>query len=72
MHFERVVALHQHVSAPIADADDERLDFEIGWRLPWPEDIQDSFLCILILDGRALGTFVPSDHVLHDFSPLDL
>ena len=69
VHFERVVTLHQHIPAPITDADDERLDFEIGGRLPRAEDLQDSLLCIFVLDGRALRTFVPSDHVLHDFSP---
>src|SRR6266581_9573777 len=70
MYFERVVTLHQHISAPITDADDEGLDFEIVWHLPWAEDLQNSLLRIFVLDGRALGTFVPSDHVLHQFSPL--
>src|ERR1700681_1473237 len=69
MYFERVVAFHQHIPAPITDADHEGLDFEIGRRLPWAEDLQDSLLCIFVLDGRALRTFVPSDHVLHEFSP---
>src|SRR5216683_3023349 len=70
MHFERVVTFRQHIPAPITDADDERLDFETGGRFPRAEDLQDSLLCIFVLDGRALWTFVPSDHVLHDFSPL--
>src|SRR5947209_11193584 len=26
--------------------------------------------CAFSYDGRALRTFIPSDHVLHDFSPL--
>src|SRR6266567_8561598 len=70
MHFEWVVTFHQHIPAPITDADDERLDFEIGGSFPRAEDLQNSLLCIFVLDGRALRTFVPSDHVLHDFSPL--
>src|SRR5438874_849880 len=70
MYFERVVTFHQHIPAPITDADNEELDFEIVWRLPWAEDLQNSLLRILVLDGRALRTFVPGDHVLHRFSPL--
>src|SRR5450631_869440 len=70
MHFKWVVTLHQHISAPITDADHERLDFEIGWCFPGPEDFQNPFLCIFVLDWRALWAFVPRDHVLHDFSPL--
>src|ERR1041385_101133 len=70
MHFEWVVTFHQHIPAPITDADYERLDFEIGGSFPRAEDLQDSLLCIFVLDGRTLRTFVPSDHVLHDFSPL--
>src|ERR1039457_6460382 len=70
MHFERVGTLHQHIPAPITDADDERLDFETGGSFPRAEDLQNSLLCIFVLDGRALRTFLPSDHVLHDLSPL--
>ena len=32
MYFERVVTFHQHIPAPITDADNEGLDFEIGQR----------------------------------------
>jgi hypothetical protein len=31
MHFERVITFHQHIPAPITDANDERVDLEIGW-----------------------------------------
>ena len=55
MHFERVVTFHQHISTPIADADDECLDFEIGWRLPWAEDLEDSLLCLFVLCGEPCG-----------------
>src|SRR5205814_4509235 len=68
--FERIVTFHQHIPAPITDADDERLDLEIRGRFPRAEYLQNSLLCIFVLDGRTLRTFVPSDHVLHDFSPL--
>jgi hypothetical protein len=68
MHFERVITFHQHIPAPITDADDERVDLEIGWRLPRAKDLQDSLLCIFVLDGRALRTLVPSDHVLHSIN----
>jgi len=30
MHFERVISFHQHIPAPITDADDERLDLELA------------------------------------------
>src|SRR6266550_8481102 len=70
MHFERVVTSHQHIAAPITDADDERVDLEIGWCLPRAEDFQDSLLCIFVLDGRTLLTLVPSDHVLHSIDLL--
>src|SRR6185437_6280340 len=69
MHFERVITFHQHIPAPIADADDEGLDFEIGWCLPWAEDFQDSLLCIFVFDGRTLLTLVPGNHVLHSPTP---
>src|SRR5579859_3014460 len=68
MHFERVITFHQHIPAPITNADDERLDLEIGWRLPRAKYLQDSLLCIFVLDGRTLLTFVPRDHVLHSTS----
>ena len=57
MHFERVITFHQHIPAPISDADDERVHLEIGWRLPRAKDLQDSLLCIFVLDGRALLMF---------------
>ena len=28
---QRIVAFHQHVPAPLAHTDDEKLDLEIGW-----------------------------------------
>jgi hypothetical protein len=56
MHFERVVAFHQHIAAPVAHADHERVDLEIGWRLPWTEDLQDPLLCIFVLD-RGTSSF---------------
>jgi hypothetical protein len=65
MRFERVIAFHQHIPTPITDADDERLDLETGWRLPRAKDLENSLLCIFVLDGRALRTFVSGDHVLH-------
>src|SRR4051812_11438711 len=68
MHFERVVTFHQHIAAPITDADDERVDLEIGGWLPRAEDFQDSLLCIFVLDGRTLLTLIPSDHVLHSIN----
>src|SRR5581483_4512842 len=42
VHREWIVAVHEHMSAPIAHADDEHLDFEIVGRLPLAKDVQDS------------------------------
>src|SRR5579863_7167113 len=50
VHFQRVVTVHQHIAAPIPDADNERLDLEIRRCLPRAEDIQDALLCFLILN----------------------
>src|SRR5579864_3984281 len=62
---EWIVAFHQHVPAPLAHAYDEKLDLEIGWRLPLAEHFEDSLLGILILYRRALRAFEPADYVLH-------
>src|SRR5580765_4445955 len=59
----RVVAVHQHVPAPLAHSHDEHLDLEIGGRLPLSEDLQYSLLGILVFHGRTLRTFEPADHV---------
>ncbi len=65
MHFEWVIAFHQHVTTPITYADDEGVDLKVGWGLPWAEDFQDSLLCIFVLRGRTLLTLIPGNHVLH-------
>src|ERR1700722_18965984 len=65
MHLERVVTFHQHIPAPITNADDERVDLEIGRRLPRAKNLENSLLRIFVLDGRALLTFIPGNHVLH-------
>jgi hypothetical protein len=44
-----IVALHQHMPTPLAHADYEKLDLEIGWRLPLAKHLEDSLLGILIL-----------------------
>ena len=38
---QRVVAVQQHIAAPVTHAHDEHLDLEVVWRLPWSEDLQD-------------------------------
>src|SRR5665213_1976309 len=55
----QVIAFHQHVSTPLADADHEEVDLEIGGRLPLAEYLEDSLLGILVLDGRTLRAFGP-------------
>src|SRR6266567_2793291 len=66
----RIVAVHQHMPAPLAHAHHEQLDLEISGRLPLSENLQDPLLGILVLRRRSLRTFEPADHVLHRYSPL--
>src|SRR5579872_7151232 len=66
----RVVAIRQHVSAPVADPADEHLDLEIGRRLPAAEHVEDPLLGILIVGRRALRALVPADHPLHRILPM--
>jgi hypothetical protein len=44
-----MVALHQQMTAPLAHPNHEKLDLEIGWRLPLAKHFEDSLLGILIL-----------------------
>src|SRR5579871_6342651 len=60
-----VVAVEEHVAAPVANADVEGFDLEAGGGLPGAEDFEDALLCILVLDGGALGAFSPGEHVFH-------
>jgi hypothetical protein len=55
MHFERVVTFYQPKPAPITDADDERLDFEIGGRFPRAEDLQIRFFAFSYSMGVPCG-----------------
>ena len=50
MHGQRIVALHQHMAAPLAHAYHEHFDFEIGRGLPLRENFENSLLGILVLD----------------------
>jgi hypothetical protein len=61
----QIVTFHQHVPTPLPDSDHEKLDFEIGGRLPLTEYLKDSLLGILVLDGRTLRALDPADHILH-------
>ena len=65
MNGHQIVTFHQHVPTPLADSDHEELDLEIGRRLPLAEDLKNSLLGVLVLDGRTLWPFESTDHVLH-------
>jgi len=52
---QRIVAFHQHMTTPLAHTYDEKLDLEIGWRLPLTKHLEDPLLGILILYGRTCG-----------------
>src|SRR5208283_5373392 len=62
---EWVVPLHQHMPAPLAHTNYEKLDLEIGWRLPLTKHLKDALLGVFILYGRALRAFEPADYVFH-------
>jgi hypothetical protein len=53
------------VPAPLADSYYEKLDLEIGGRLPLTEYLKNSLLGILVFDGRTLRALKPADHVFH-------
>jgi len=67
----RIVAIQQHVTAPVTHTNHEHLDLEIPGRLPLREHLQNSFLRVLVFNGRTLRTFCPSQHVLHLHSPVE-
>jgi hypothetical protein len=50
---------------PLAHTYYEKLDLEIGWRLPLAKHLEDSLLGILIFYGRTLRALEPADYVLH-------
>src|SRR5205823_10001875 len=52
-----IVAIDQHMPAPLAHAHHEQLDLEIGRRLPLSEYLQYPLLGILVLRRRSLRTF---------------
>src|SRR5712671_5851707 len=50
---------------PLAHTYDEKLDLEIGWRLPLTKYLENPLLGILILYGRTLRALEPADHIFH-------
>src|SRR5712671_5910220 len=50
---------------PLAHTYDEKLDLEIGWRLPLTKYLENPLLGILILYGRTLRALEPADHISH-------
>src|SRR5260370_19429482 len=69
MERQCVVAIHQQVSSPIANAYHEKLDLKIGGRLLLPKNLEDSRLSLLVFPGPTLWAFVPAGHVLHRILP---
>src|SRR5207244_6680135 len=65
---QRIVAVHQHMSTPLAHTHYEHLNLEITWRLPLAKHFKDSLLGIFVLHRRTLRAFEPADHVFHLFS----
>jgi hypothetical protein len=52
---QRIVAFHQHMPTPLAHTNYEKLDLEIGRRLPLAKHLEDSLLGVLILLGDPCG-----------------
>jgi hypothetical protein len=50
---------------PFAHTHYEKLDLEIGGRLPLPKHLKDSLLGILVFHRRTLRALEPADYVLH-------
>ena len=69
VHFDGIVAIGQHVAAPIADPDDEHLYGEVRRPLPFAKDVKNALLSPLIFDRRPLRAFIPSDHIFHGITP---
>jgi hypothetical protein len=62
---QRIGALHQHVAAAVAYADDKHFNLLVAGGLPLSEQIKDALLVVLVISGRTLRTLVPANHVLH-------
>src|SRR5687768_7686281 len=56
---QRIVTVYQHMATPLPDSDHEKLDLEIGGRLPLTENLEDPLLGVLVLDGRTLRPLEP-------------
>src|SRR5579885_1656587 len=69
VNHHRIVAFHQHVPAPFADPDHEKIDFETARGFPLTEDFKDSLLGVLVLDRRTLRALEPADYIFHLSSP---
>jgi hypothetical protein len=57
VYSEGIVAVNEHVAAPVADTDDKRLYLEVGWSFPGAEDLKNPFLRVLVFRRRALRAF---------------
>src|SRR5437588_258505 len=69
VHFNGVIAIGQHVAAPIANPNYEHLYVETGWFFPFAKHVENSLLRPLVLDCRTLRAFIPGDHVFHAQPP---
>ena len=54
VHGDRIMAVGQHVAAPITNTDHEQFDLEVGRGFPLTKDIKYPLLSFLVFDGRAL------------------
>ena len=52
-----IIAVQQHIPAPVTNAYHERFDLEVAGRLPLREDLKDPLLRIFVLDRGALRAF---------------
>jgi len=61
MNGRRIVAVQQHVAAPVAHADNEQLDLKIAGRL-LRENLKDPLLRILVLYVVGKAVIGPKRH----------
>lgn len=50
-----VVTLHEHVAAPLADADHKKVDLEIVRPFPLAKYVENSLLRVLVFEANLAG-----------------
>jgi hypothetical protein len=51
VHGDRIIAIGEHIAAPVTNADHEQLDLEVGGGFPSAKDIKYPLLRFLVFEG---------------------